>query len=137
MEPESPREKSVDRVFRFGVFDLSRRSGELRKQGIKIRLQDQPFCVLVKLLESPGDLVAREEPEAQRARKGTVTLTLRRASAFLYSEDQLLKKIVEDMGTRPPEGIEFVLVNRKSTVDTGETTGALPGRVLLRSEAQQ
>src|SRR3954464_13422231 len=47
--------------FRFGVFDIDLRSGELRKQGVKIKLQDQPFQVLVMLLESAGEIVARED----------------------------------------------------------------------------
>ncbi len=46
---------------RFGTFELDLRAGELRKNGIKIKLQDQPFQVLKMLLERPGELVTREE----------------------------------------------------------------------------
>lgn len=46
---------------RFGAFEIDLRSGELRKQGIRLRLQEQPFQVLAALLEHPGDLVTREE----------------------------------------------------------------------------
>jgi TolB-like protein/DNA-binding winged helix-turn-helix (wHTH) protein/Flp pilus assembly protein TadD len=49
-----------DRV-RFGVFEADLRSSELRKGGVKIRLHQQPFQVLVLLLERPGELVTREE----------------------------------------------------------------------------
>src|SRR5262249_52864102 len=49
------------RRFSFGQFVLDVRSGELRRQGIRIKLQDQPFQVLCMLLERPGDLVTREE----------------------------------------------------------------------------
>src|SRR4051812_30444636 len=45
----------------FGVFEVDLRSGELRKRGIKVRLQEQPFQVLAMLLERPGDLVSRDE----------------------------------------------------------------------------
>ena len=45
---------------RFGLFELDTRSRELRKNGHKIRLQFQPFQVLVMLLESPGEVVTRE-----------------------------------------------------------------------------
>lgn len=48
-------------VIRFGVFELHLRSGELRKSGIKIKLQEQPFQILVTLLERPGEIVTREE----------------------------------------------------------------------------
>ncbi len=46
---------------RFGAFEVDLRSGELHKHGIRLKLQDQPFQVLVLLLEHPGDLVTREE----------------------------------------------------------------------------
>ena len=46
---------------RFGAFDVDLRSGELRKHGIRLKLQDQPFQVLALLLEHPGDVVTREE----------------------------------------------------------------------------
>jgi TolB-like protein len=46
---------------RFGVFDLDLRSGELRKQGRRVRLEGQPVQVLIKLLEKPGELITRED----------------------------------------------------------------------------
>jgi DNA-binding winged helix-turn-helix (wHTH) protein len=48
-------------VVRFGVFELDLRAGELRKHGLKIKLQDQPFQILVMLLEQPGHVVTREQ----------------------------------------------------------------------------
>src|SRR5512141_2704424 len=46
---------------RFGVFELDLRAGELRREGRKTKLQDQPFRVLSLLLENPGEMVTREE----------------------------------------------------------------------------
>ena len=46
---------------RFGVFEVDFRAGELRKQGLKVKLQEQPFQVLLVLLERPGEVVTREE----------------------------------------------------------------------------
>ena len=46
---------------RFGPFELDSKSGELRKFGVKIKLQDQPFQILQILLEQPGEVVTREE----------------------------------------------------------------------------
>ncbi len=46
---------------RFGVFEIDSDSGELRKQGVKIKLHEQPFQVLVMLLERPGEVVTRDE----------------------------------------------------------------------------
>jgi len=48
------------RVLRFGVFELDRRSGELRKQGVRVRVQEQPLRVLEALLAEPGEPVTRE-----------------------------------------------------------------------------
>ena len=49
------------RVARFGVFELDLGAGELRKSGVKLRLQGQPFQVLALLLERAGNVVTREE----------------------------------------------------------------------------
>ena len=49
------------RVARFGVFEVDLRAGELRKHGLKIKLQDQPFQILAMLLAQPGEVVTREE----------------------------------------------------------------------------
>src|SRR6266849_1918498 len=46
---------------RFGVFEVDPCAGELRKQGVRIKLQEQPFQVLQLLLERPGQVVTREE----------------------------------------------------------------------------
>ena len=48
-------------AIRFGLFEVDLRAGELRKQGVKIKLQDQPFQLLQILLERPGEVVTREE----------------------------------------------------------------------------
>jgi DNA-binding winged helix-turn-helix (wHTH) protein/Tol biopolymer transport system component len=48
-------------LIRFGVFEADLHVGELRKQGLKIRLQEQPFQVLAMLLERPGQVVTRDE----------------------------------------------------------------------------
>src|SRR5277367_78763 len=49
------------RTIRFGAFEADLHSGEVRKSGNRIKLQDQPFKVLQILLERPGNLVTREE----------------------------------------------------------------------------
>ena len=51
----------VGTTVRFGVFEVDLRSGELRKDGLKIKLQQQPFQILVTLLEYPGEVVTRED----------------------------------------------------------------------------
>ena len=51
-------------MYRFGVFQIDPRTHELRRSGIRIKIQEQPFVVLLKLLEHPGELVTREELRA-------------------------------------------------------------------------
>jgi Tol biopolymer transport system component/DNA-binding winged helix-turn-helix (wHTH) protein len=55
----------VNGLIRFGVFEVDPRSGEVRKSGVRIKLQDQPFKVLLALLERPGEVVNREELKAR------------------------------------------------------------------------
>jgi DNA-binding winged helix-turn-helix (wHTH) protein len=56
-----PPSSSEDKLLRFGVFELDRAAGELRKSGARIRLQEQPFQVLSALLENAGRVVTRED----------------------------------------------------------------------------
>jgi TolB-like protein/DNA-binding winged helix-turn-helix (wHTH) protein/Tfp pilus assembly protein PilF len=49
------------KLFRFGVFEIDPRAGELRKQGRRIKLQEQPFQILVLLLQHRGEVVSRDE----------------------------------------------------------------------------
>src|SRR6202166_3459207 len=52
-------------ILRFGVFEMDARAGELRKHGVRIKLQGQPFHVLTLLLQRPGEVVSREELRSQ------------------------------------------------------------------------
>src|SRR6201996_5895754 len=52
-------------TIRFGVFEADLHTGEVRKSGSRIKLQDQPFKVLQILLERPGNLVTREELQSR------------------------------------------------------------------------
>src|SRR5216684_6680463 len=48
-------------LVRFGVFEADLRAGELRRNGVKVRLQDLPFRALTLLLSRPGEVITREE----------------------------------------------------------------------------
>ena len=52
---------SVPPTLRFGVFELDPQAGQLRKRGMRIRLQGQPVDILVMLLRRPGETITREE----------------------------------------------------------------------------
>ena len=46
---------------RFGAFEVDRKAGEIRKNGVRLKLQEQPFLVLAYLLERSGEIVTRDE----------------------------------------------------------------------------
>ena len=54
-------ESGSSRIVRVGVFEMDLDARELRKSGVRVRLQDQPFRVLALLVERPGEIVSREE----------------------------------------------------------------------------
>ncbi len=52
-------------VAKFGAFEVNLRTGELRRHGIRVKLQRQPYQILVMLLEKAGEVVSREEIRAR------------------------------------------------------------------------
>lgn len=56
-----PEGGGAPRIFHFGSFEADAAAGELRKGGLKVKLQQQPYQVLLKLLENCGEVVTREE----------------------------------------------------------------------------
>src|SRR5260370_7617978 len=82
--------EGVSRVS-FGLFEADLQSGELWKAGRKIKLQSQPFKVLVALLEHPGEVVTREELQLRLWGKDTVV-------DFDHSLGTAINKIREALG---------------------------------------
>ena len=78
-------------LVRFGVFEADLRSGELRKNGAKIRLPGQPFEVLAVMLERPGEVVTREELQKKLWPDGTFV-------DFDHSLNNAINKIREALG---------------------------------------
>ena len=56
--------KERSQHYRFGSFELDPNSGELRKSGLRIKLEDQPFRLLAELVAHPGEVLTREELRA-------------------------------------------------------------------------
>ena len=83
--------RSSSRLVRFGVFEADLRSGELRKNGLKIRLPGQPFEVLAMMLERPGEVVTREELQKRLWPDGTFV-------DFDHSLNNAINKIREALG---------------------------------------
>jgi Tol biopolymer transport system component/DNA-binding winged helix-turn-helix (wHTH) protein len=98
-------------VFRFGIFELDCRSGELRKRGIRVHLQDQPLQILIMLIERPGELVTREEIQTRLWPSGTIV-------EFEHSIGTAIKKLRQALGddagtpryveTLPRRGYRFI-----------------------------
>src|SRR6201985_2659822 len=54
-------DRAAARRYRFGGFEADAATGELRRQGVRVRIHAQPFQVLLMLVERPGEVVTREE----------------------------------------------------------------------------
>src|SRR5262245_15667496 len=93
MPPAAPARQAVQ----FGTFELHPDARDLRKQGIKIKLQDRPFRVLEVLLERPGQIVTRDELRARVWPKGTFV----EFDQGLYSAVARLRDILGDSPTSP------------------------------------
>ena len=87
MEKSAP----VKQILRFGIFEVDLRSGELRKNGFKVRLSGQPFDVLAMLLERPGEVVTREQIQQRLWPEGTFV-------DFDHSLNITINKIREALG---------------------------------------
>lgn len=116
------------RTIRFGVFEIDRQTGELRKAGVKLKLQDQPFQVLMALLDKPGRVVTRQE--LRKKLWGSDTFV-----DFEHSLGTAINKIREALGdsadnprfieTLPRRGYRFL-----GTVESAEQANALPASTL-------
>ena len=108
MRGEQPRSS---RVVRFGVFETDLSAGELRKNGLKVKLQDHPFRVLAFLLERPGEVVTREELRQRLWSADTFV-------EFDHSVNTAIRKVREALGdssdnprfveTLPRRGYRFI-----------------------------
>ncbi len=118
------------RVLRFGVFELDIRAGELRKQGVKVRLQGQPLQVLEALLRRSGDVVTREELRAQIWKTDTFV-------DFDHSLHNAIARLREVLGdspenpryieTLPRRGYRFLLpVESHDGLRTGGSPAPVP-----------
>jgi tetratricopeptide (TPR) repeat protein len=84
-------------LLRFGAFELDRQSGELRRNGMKIRLADQPFQILELLVDRPGELVTRE----QLRERLWSTDTYVDFDLGLYSAIRRLREALDDSADNP------------------------------------
>jgi TolB-like protein/DNA-binding winged helix-turn-helix (wHTH) protein/Flp pilus assembly protein TadD len=120
---------SVQNHIHFADFEVDLRAGELRKAGVKIRLQEQPFRVLAALLEASGQVVTREELRTRLWPADTfVDFDHRLAAAVNKIRDALedsaqSPKFIETVGRR---GYRFLVpVERSQQLAESNATGQM------------
>ena len=134
-----PSENST--IYRFGVFEFDPRAGELRKNGVKLKLQDQPYQVLLNLLEHPGEIVSREVLRSALWHRDTFV-------DFETGLNTAIKRLRETLGdsadnptfieTLPRRGYKFIAHverpprNGSGIADPGERQESSLGKNLLK-----
>ena len=124
-------EKQSPAILRFSVFEVDVRAGELRKQGVRIKLQEQPFQVLTILLQRPGEVVTREELRSQNWTADTFV-------DFDNSLNTAINKLREALGdsadsprfveTLPRRGYRFIAPVTGVDGTTRGTSADMPAR---------
>ena len=112
---------SGSQVIRFGTFELDVRAGELRRQGVRIKLQEQPLQILQMLLANPGQLVTRDDLRS----------TLWRANTFIdfdHGLNKAINKLREALGDSA-ESPRFVETLAKRGYRFIGNLGSTPGRI--------
>jgi DNA-binding winged helix-turn-helix (wHTH) protein/tetratricopeptide (TPR) repeat protein len=125
------------RVFRFGLFEADASQNTLTRNGLRVKIQDQPFRVLVCLLERPGEIVSREElrqkiwPEGTYVDfDGSLNVILKKLRAAI-DDDSDNPRFIE---TVPRRGYRFIApVSAIGTRSGSEIIEAAPARVVLVS----
>jgi cholera toxin transcriptional activator len=116
-------------LYRFGVFEADSTTGELRRQGLRVKLHSQPLQILFMLLERPGELLTREEICRELWPDGTVV-------DYEHGVNSALNRIREALGdkasnprfveTLARRGYRFVgQVERIALQEDGSTTGPM------------
>jgi Tol biopolymer transport system component/DNA-binding winged helix-turn-helix (wHTH) protein len=113
------------RISRFGIFQANRHTNELFRQGVRVKVQEQPMQVLLMLLEHPGEIVTREEI---RQRLWPVDTFVE----FDHSVNTAIKKLRQTLGddadnprfieTVPKKGYRFIAPVHDGTAEVPPAT---------------
>src|SRR5664279_1779947 len=128
-----------DRRYRFGVFEADATTGELRRQGLRIKLNAQPFQLLFMLLERPGELLTREEISRELWPDGTFVDYEHGVNSAVNRIREALRdtasspRFVETLARR---GYRFVApVERVGAEETAPATGFAPAAATVPEQA--
>ncbi len=118
----------VPRIMRFGAFEADLQAGELRKHGLRIKLQEQPFEILAILLQNPGELVLREDLRQRLWPADTFV-------DFDHSLNRAINKLRDALGdsaenprfveTLPRRGYRFIAPVNETAPGAGHTSPPL------------
>src|SRR5215475_14904846 len=139
MEPGAASSK----IYRFGLFETDVAKGTLTRNGIRVKLQDQPFRVLIFLLERPGEIVTRDELRQRLWPEGTyvdfdgsLNVILKKLRAAI-DDDSDNPRFVE---TVPRRGYKFIapvaIVEPESLTRVASPVPNGPGVVKRKSPAR-
>ena len=127
-------------MVRFGSFEVDLRSGELRRNGLAVRLQGQPFQILSMLLESPGELVTREEIRSRLWPADTFV-------DFEHSLNAAIKRLRDTLGetaenpvfieTLPRRGYRFLVPIQNGSINHSVTADAPGSRAFAQKRQRQ
>jgi DNA-binding winged helix-turn-helix (wHTH) protein/tetratricopeptide (TPR) repeat protein len=113
-----------ENIFRFGVFELELRAGELRKSGLRVKLQHQPLQILQMLVERSGEIVSRDELRDKLWPAGTYVDFERSLNKAMVRLREVLGDSAESprfIETVPRKGYRFL-----APVRSGETEAPQP-----------
>jgi TolB-like protein/DNA-binding winged helix-turn-helix (wHTH) protein len=126
-----PLSQGPGKILRFGAFEADLESGELRKHGTRIRLQEQPFRILATLLERAGQVVSREELERILWPEQTFVDAGHGVNSAVTRLRQALSDSAETprfIETVPRRGYRFIALITAQTAINGTTLGnPVPG----------
>src|SRR3954447_26996742 len=127
--------QSQPRPIRFGAFEADVQTGELRKDGVKLRFSGQPFQVLAILLERPGDVVTRDELQ-KRLWPDTFVDVERNLNTAVNKIREVLGDSAESprfVETLPRRGYRFVApVEHEISVEPAAEISAVPPHKSVR-----
>src|ERR1700760_4018781 len=117
------------RRYRFGVFEADSTTGELRRQGVRIKLHSQPFQLLFLLLDRPGEMLTREEICRELWPDGTFV-------DYEHGVNSAINRLREALGHKPPtprfvepparRGYRFIAPVERIAATTEPETQPLP-----------
>src|SRR5215468_9418384 len=106
-------------ILRFSIFEVNLQTGELRRKGQKVKLQDQPFQVLAALMERPGEVVTREELRSKLWPADTFV-------DFDHSLNAAIKRLRDALGESAEKPIFIETMARRGYRFIGNVETAVP-----------